>query len=50
MKLLVDEFLHPTVAVLLTEVGHDAVHVLDLDLRGAPDDAIMRAAVDGDRC
>ena len=35
--------------MLLTEGGHDAVHVIDLDLHGAPDDAIMRAAVDGDR-
>jgi predicted nuclease of predicted toxin-antitoxin system len=49
VKLLVDECLHPTVAMLLTGAGHDAVHIVDLGLRAALDATIMQAAVDSGR-
>ena len=50
MKLLIDESLSARVAVLLVEVGHDAIHVGDLNLLGAPDTAVMDAARRDRRC
>jgi predicted nuclease of predicted toxin-antitoxin system len=44
VKFLVDESLSSTVSRLLSEAGHDALHVGDLDLLGASDDAVMAAA------
>lgn len=41
MKLLVDESLQHELAHILTEAGHDAVHVTDLDLNGAADDDVL---------
>ena len=49
MKFLVDECVHPTVATLLAEAGHDAVDVVGLGLRAALDEAVMQAAVDAER-
>lgn len=46
MRLLVDESLSDSVAHTLAEAGHDAVHVGDLDLLGAADEAVMRVAAD----
>lgn len=37
MKFKLDENLPPVLVLLLDEAGHDAVHVLDQDLGGAPD-------------
>jgi hypothetical protein len=44
VKFLVDESLSSTLSWLLNEAGHDALHVGDLDLLGASDDAVMAAA------
>ena len=44
MRLLVDESLSARVASLLTASGHDAVHIGDLGLLGAPDESVMAAA------
>jgi len=44
VKFLVDESLSSTVSRLLRDAGHDALHVGDLDLLGASDDAVMAAA------
>lgn len=49
MRLLVDECLHPSVAALLAEAGHDAVHVGDIDLLAAVDEVVMAAAVSAER-
>lgn len=49
MKLLVDESLQHELARILTEAGHDAVHVTDLDLHGAADDDVLAAAADTGR-
>lgn len=49
MRLLVDESLSHDVARALAGAGHDAVHVGDLELLGAPDEAVMSAAADDDR-
>lgn len=49
MRFLVDENLSPLVAAGLTEAGHDAVHVRDIDLTSATDDAIVEAARAADR-
>lgn len=46
MKILVDEDLPRAVADLLTEQGHEAVHVIDAGLRGSSDDSVFRACVD----
>lgn len=34
---------------MLANAGHDAVHLGDLDLLGAPDERVMTAAVEDDR-
>jgi len=48
MRFLVDASLSPAVAVLLTEAGHDAVHVRDALGLKAPDVEILEhAAADG---
>ncbi|MST34512.1 hypothetical protein GHK86_17515 [Acidimicrobiaceae bacterium USS-CC1] len=49
MRLLVDESLSTTVAALLRDGGHDAVHLTDLGLLGAPDPVVMAAAGDASR-
>jgi predicted nuclease of predicted toxin-antitoxin system len=35
VKLLIDENLPPRLAMLISEAGHDAAHVRDLDAAGA---------------
>jgi predicted nuclease of predicted toxin-antitoxin system len=48
VRLLVDEMYSERVAELLRERGHDAVHVREIGLGGAPDaDVLSRAAEDG---
>ncbi|MQA83884.1 MAG: hypothetical protein GEV03_04415 [Streptosporangiales bacterium] len=49
MKFLVDENLSPRVSELLTKSGYDAVHVRDLDAKGAPDSTIVALATTDDR-
>lgn len=44
MRLLVDESLSHRVAAFLTDAGHDAVHVRELDLLGARDEEVLAAA------
>lgn len=44
MRFLLDEFLSTRLVALLTNAGHDAVHVADLRMLGAPDEKVMRAA------
>ncbi len=44
MKLLIDESLQHELTHILTEAGHDAVHVTDLDLNGAADDDVLATA------
>ncbi len=44
MRLLVDESLAGRVASLLSDAGHDVVHVSDQGLLGASDDAVLAAA------
>jgi predicted nuclease of predicted toxin-antitoxin system len=47
MRFLVDNALSPALATLLTDAGHDAVHVRSLDLQHAQDIEIFeRAAAD----
>ncbi len=47
MRFLVDNALSPALAVLLTDAGHDAVHVRSLGLQHAQDiDIFDRAAAD----
>lgn len=45
MKLLIDENLPPRLAVLLSEAGHDAAHVRDLDAAGASDAQLIDLAL-----
>lgn len=45
MKFLLDECLSARLSVLLTDAGHDAIHVRDLNLLGSTDDEVMRAAL-----
>lgn len=42
MRFLIDECLSPTLATLLRDHGHDAVHLVELDSLGAPDLVVMR--------
>ena len=44
MRFLVDENLSPRVAELLSEDGHDAVHVREVQAAGAPDSEVMSIA------
>lgn len=44
MRFLVDESLSARVAHALVEAGHDAAHVGELQLLGAPDEAVLGAA------
>lgn len=50
MKLLIDESLSARVAALLVAAGHDAIHLGELDLLGAPDTDVMAAARRDQRC
>ncbi len=49
MRFLVDESLQRHVADLLVGNGHNAVHVSDIGLRGAPDETILAAADEDSR-
>jgi predicted nuclease of predicted toxin-antitoxin system len=45
VKLLIDENLPPRLSVLLSEAGHDAAHVRDLDAAGASDAQLIDLAL-----
>lgn len=45
MRFLVDEQLPPALAVQLRNDGHDAVHVLEIGLEGAPDKQVKLEAL-----
>ena len=48
MKFLIDNNLSPLLADALKAAGHDAVHVRDLGMQAAPDEAVLeRAHADG---
>ena len=49
MRLLVDHALSPQLAVVLTDMGHDAVHVRDFDMASAKDAEIFDFAATDDR-
>ena len=49
MRFLVDNSLSPRLAATLSDAGHDALHVRDLDLARADDEVILDAAADQDR-
>lgn len=49
MRFLVDNALSPALAVLLTDAGHDAVHVQSLGLQRAQDIEIFERAAADDR-
>jgi predicted nuclease of predicted toxin-antitoxin system len=44
VRFLVDENLPARFAQHLRDAGHEASHIVDHDLRGAPDDAVMALA------
>ena len=44
MKFLVDELFSARLAHALVDAGHDAIHVGDLHLLGAPDEQVLQAA------
>ncbi len=45
MRFLIDEMFGPEVASCLGALGHDAVHVRELGMGGAPDDDVLARAV-----
>ena len=45
MRFLLDECVSTRLARLLTDAGHDAVHVSDRDLAGRVDDEVLAAAL-----
>ena len=45
LEFLLDECLSARLTVLLTDAGHDAIHVGDLGLLGATDDEVLQAAL-----
>lgn len=48
MRLLLDMNLPPAMALWLESLGHDAIHVRDLNIGAVPDrEVFARAAVDG---
>jgi predicted nuclease of predicted toxin-antitoxin system len=48
LRLLFDAMMSPQLAIELRSLGHDALHVADLDLHHAPDTEILdRAASEG---
>lgn len=49
MRFLVDEMFSPEVVRQLSESGHDAVHVGDVDLRATADRRIVAYAAEADR-
>lgn len=49
MRLLLDEHYPPALAELLTASGVDAMHLRDLGLQGASDEAVLEAATAGER-
>jgi predicted nuclease of predicted toxin-antitoxin system len=49
LRFLLDEALSPSVAQLLAEAGHDAIHARDLGLISATDPIVLRAAIDDQR-
>jgi predicted nuclease of predicted toxin-antitoxin system len=49
VKFLIDNALSPAVATELIRVGHDAVHVRDLDMHAASDEEIFDRAAQDDR-
>jgi predicted nuclease of predicted toxin-antitoxin system len=49
VRFLLDQNLSPQVAQLLIDAGHDAVHVRTLGMSRAPDNDILRVALEQDR-
>jgi len=49
VRFLVDEMFPPRTCDLLRELGHDAVHVVDLGLNARPDAEVANAAKAADR-
>ena len=49
MRLLLDEHYPPALAERLTAAGVDSVHLRDLGLEGAGDEAVLEAATAGER-
>lgn len=44
MKFLLDENISPKTANFLKELGHDAIHLRDINLKGASDDEVIKYA------
>lgn len=49
MRFLVDENLPRSLTQLLRDLGHEAIHVVEAGLRGAPDEALGRLAAEQNR-
>lgn len=49
MRFLIDNALSPTVSGGLKRAGHDAIHVRELGMMRASDDAVFARAADDDR-